>query len=145
MRCGRNLGLVLRVRIGFWSDISSVARDDSGSLFWDGIEKMDSTQTDYVQKLWDGDVRLVVTYWGFGVLAVIPQYIFLVLMGMLGNSGSTVGILLILVYNIMMTRAIYLSAGNFEGWRVWKFMARIHAIFVLVANFSYVLFGQNAA
>ena len=95
---------------------------------------MDSTQKSFMQKLLDGEVRLVVTYWVFGILALIPQMLFIILMGKLGIASYKIGILFTCGYSIFITMAIFRSAGKYEGWKVWKVLAMIHATFGILMN-----------
>ena len=102
--------------------------------------------TQNIRNLWYGDVPLVKTFWIYGVgvyllLIIIPRYYFisekLYLTPELFNI-NIVHFVLTLVYVVFIIVSIGRSIQNYEGLKIYKFLA-----FLLIAHFLYTI--VNAA
>jgi hypothetical protein len=91
----------------------------------------------YVKKLWRGEERLWVTYWFFGALGNIAFIVLSVFLGEFGfydafeNAGLNVWLVSV-AYGIFMFVAIWKSAGNYEGKRIWSILARVAVVIAVL-------------
>jgi len=98
-----------------------------------------------IAKLWRGDQSLPMTFWVWGVVAIIGMSVAsqFVVMG-LAFSGLVKGVLFIgivlavamLGYFVLVLVGIWRSAGNYSGPLVWKFAARTVVVLFAMLNIA---------
>lgn len=88
----------------------------------------------YLVRLWRGKQPLAVTYWLWGVVVLWTAPFLLCLFAPL--------LVLFVPYSVLMTVAVWRSAGNYRGPVVWATLARL--TFIPPVLSVYVFFGANA-
>ncbi len=91
---------------------------------------------DLIKALWRGDVRLVRTYWVYGLLMWnLLGMVITILEHSLPPSSSIFGAFLLLivslfalVYFVISYVAIWRSASKYEGNSLWAWLARLSVV-----------------
>ena len=91
-----------------------------------------------VRSLWKGEIRLVITYWIYGVVGGV---VFNVLFALFESTGvyesdefgvlGVVGLLLLvswIVYSVLVFVGIWRSANNYQGPGHWAALAKIMVV-----------------
>ena len=99
----------------------------------------------FIRDLWRGDVPLVWTYWGFGVVVTL---VFVGLFAIVGNNLSgfdrsaaliaTVIALFVfaIVYTVFVWIAIWRSASKYTGRRMWRILAKTVVVLGVLGTIS---------
>lgn len=84
---------------------------------------------DFLDKLWNGEYRLVETYWLYGVLVNAVAELLIE-----NTFGFLSGILLLLTiaYSVMACVGIWHAADKYTGNQVWPFLAKAHVVIVFI-------------
>ncbi len=85
-----------------------------------------------MSKLWRGEVSLAKTYWLYGT--VIPILFAVLIIVPLFIIESVFFVYLLYAYSLpygsFMMVAIWRSSGNYNGSKIWAFLARLTCIFI---------------
>ncbi len=100
-----------------------------------------------IARLWNGDYSLAVTFWVFGVLVRILEWIlvkyveFLDLANKMAPWLFNVTVVLAIALEVCILVGMWRSAGKYKGFRLWPILVRA---VVLLAIFSLGFsFGQG--
>jgi hypothetical protein len=87
--------------------------------------------------LWRGDVPLRTTYWVCGVLTNVVWLILLALAAVI-NSLALLALVAVLhfLYSVLITVAIWRSAGRYRGKRIWGDLARVSVALGVIGSFA---------
>lgn len=84
---------------------------------------------DRFKKVFNGDERLVITYWVWGflgsIVVIILTWAVLFLIGFFNPLGQTI---LQLPWYIFIWISIWRSAGNYKGKIVWAILAKVMVV-----------------
>lgn len=83
-----------------------------------------------VANLFRGNVGLARTYWVYGVLAGIALGLVCSVAARVSQSVvvALLGLLLVVVYQVFISIAIWRAAGKYPGSKVWVVLARVAAV-----------------
>lgn len=101
-----------------------------------------------IRELWRGEISLPRTYWLWGSVIYGLVVVFvgtLMIAALVAATGfpflTSVWQSFIILGGMFMNVAIWRSAGNYQGPRVWTIVARIIAVLSLVGNLIQLLVG----
>ena len=103
-----------------------------------------SRGTDYFLRLWYGEERLAVVFWLFYVAAGFGIYILSGFLGALDmmptvrGFGAELGWVVPKLYELLMFRVIWVSAGNVERTE-WRYIARAYVVIRLIVMLAALL------
>lgn len=90
----------------------------------------------FLSKLIDGDYGLAKTYWLFGVVGNILVNISLFVALQIGSLPVFISIYaLAIVYGLTALFGIWVAAGNYGGFVLWKYLARFMVILGFIGTF----------
>src|SRR5436190_22838249 len=97
----------------------------------------------FIRDLWHGDVPLVWTYWGFGVVVtLIFVGLFAVVEYNLSRFGTSAAVMatvialvvFAIVYTVFVWVAIWRSANKYAGWRGWRIIAKVAVVLGILSS-----------
>lgn len=90
---------------------------------------------DRLKKVFNGDERLVITYWVWGflgsIVVLILTWVVLFLIGFFNPVGFAI---LQLPWYIFIWVSIWRSAGNYQGPRFWAILAKVIVVLGIIGS-----------
>lgn len=91
---------------------------------------------DHIKNLWNGKVPLVITFWIYEILLGTIVSIFTIeRYQTINDSISLIAYFIYFIYTILIIKALWSSATNYEGPKVWEILVKFHVIF----NFIWII------
>src|ERR1051325_5605023 len=97
----------------------------------------------FIRDLWRGDVPLVWTYWGFGVVVTIMLVgLFAVVENNLSRFDRSAALMttvialfvFAMVYTVFVWIAIWRSANHYAGWHGWRILAKVAVVLGILSS-----------
>ena len=97
-------------------------------------KKIKKNKKNYLNKFWDGELSLPVSYWLFGlVYSFFVALLIILIAEMMGFPDSSIGIL-ILPWTIFWAVGCWRSCFNYKGLKVWPILAKISIVLGLISG-----------
>jgi len=82
-----------------------------------------------------GNLGLAKTYWLFGVLGTLIMKLILTLL-VLSGVNPTLSIIIAIAYSAVVWIAVWNSASQYQGLKLWAILAKVSVVFGILASLA---------